>query len=57
MNVIDGISTAISETEAVLLEDLANFRRVLECGTYQGYSAITMALTARHVTKIGRAHV
>ncbi len=46
------IPTALTEVEAVALTQLAAGKRVLEVGSLLGFSTVTMARVAEHVTSI-----
>src|SRR5581483_5767799 len=52
---IDGgpeIGTSLTDAEAAKLRELTTGKRVLEIGSAYGFSAVTMALTAEHVTAV-----
>jgi predicted O-methyltransferase YrrM len=46
------IPTTITPAEAVALRELARRRRVIEFGAAYGFSTVTMALVAKHVTSV-----
>lgn len=49
---LNGVPTAVSDRESSCLQRYATGRRVVEAGSLLGYSTITLARVAAHVTSI-----
>lgn len=50
------IHTGVTDTEAEVLERYAKGRRVLECGSWFGFSTVVMARVAEHVDAVDWHH-